>query len=263
MSADATQAERMAVVLARNLHDGEWGACGAYSEIPMAAFLLARLEHAPNLWWMSGGGGAINPKLTLVESSSDYRTLERAEAVFTIEEVVDYEFGGWRRTPNVGLFGGLQVDRRGNVNMVGLGPYPRLTLRGPGTVGLAFAAHFSRTMIYLHSHDERVLCEQVDHVSAPGHTEMRAQHARSFSKGPELVVTPQAVFGYDGDGLAELRSITPGFSVADVRAHTGFDFAEADGCGETIAPSPEQLAILREVIDPHGLLTRVKLGAWS
>jgi glutaconate CoA-transferase, subunit B len=263
MAAECSYAERMAVVLARNLRDDEWGACGAYSEIPMAAFLLARRQHAPNLWWMSGGGGAINPKLTLVESSSDFRTLHRAEAVFTIEEVVDYEFGGWRRTPNVGLFGGLQVDRRGNVNMVGIGDYPRLSLRGPGTVGLAFSAHFHRSMIYLHGHNARVLCEQVDYVSAPGHTEQRTANVRPHAKGPELVVTPQAVFGFDADGLAELRSVTPGHAVAEIRSHTGFDFNEAPGCAETEEPTPEQLTILREEIDPNGLMGRVALEVWS
>lgn len=259
----ATAAETMAVVLARALRDDEWGACGAYSEIPMAAFLLARRQHAPNLWWMSGGSGAQNPKLTLVESSTSYAALHRAEAVFTIEQVVDWEFGGWRRRPNVGLFGGIQVDRQGSVNMVGIGDYPRLSFRGPGTVGLAFAAHFNRTMIYLHAHDARVLCEQVDYVSAPGHTEMRARYARPHSKGPELVVTPQAVFGFGADGLAELRSVSEGHSVADVRAHTGFEFSEALGLAETEPPDAEQLAILREEIDPDGLLGRVKLGTWS
>jgi glutaconate CoA-transferase subunit B len=229
----------------------------------MAAFMLARRRHAPNLWWMSGGGGAINPRCTLVHSSSDYRTLEGAEAVFTIEDIVDWEFGGWRRMPMVGLFGGIQVDRRGNVNMVGIGSYDKLTLRGPGTVGLAFAAHFNRSMIYLHDHNARVLCEQADYVCAPGHTETRKRYAREHSHGPELVVTPQAVFEFGDDGLARLRSITPGYSEADVRAHTGYEFESVLGLTETAPPTAEDLAIIREEIDPHGLLAKVKLGTWS
>lgn len=261
MSTDASHAEIMAVTLCTGLHDREWGACGAYSAIPMSAFMLARRQHAPNMWWMSGGGGAINPQCKLVESSSDFRTLDGAEAVFTIEDIVDYEFGGWRRTPNVGLFGGIQVDRKGSVNMVGIGEYPNLDLRGPGTVGLAFAAHFTRYMLYLHKHEPEILCEQVDHVSAPGLTDLRAEHVRDFSRGPELVVTPQAVFDFE-TGQARLRSITPGYSEAEVREHTGFDFAVIEGLGETGLPSAEQLQILREEIDPHGVLGRADLGSW-
>lgn len=263
MPSDATLAEYMVISLARGLRDGEWGACGAYSEIPMTAFMLARRAHAPNMWWMSGGGGAINPRCTLVESSSSYRTHEGAEAVFTIEDIVDWEFGGWRRMANVGLFGGIQVDRFGNVNMVGLGEYPQLRLRGPGTVGLAFAAHFHRTMIYLHDHSTDVLCEIVDHVSAPGHTESRRQHTGSHSRGPELIVTPQAVFGFADGGTAQLRSITPGYSEAEVRDRTGFEFDSSSAPAETAPPSPDQLAIIREEIDPEGLLGRVRLGTWK
>jgi glutaconate CoA-transferase, subunit B len=263
MSSEATHAEYMAVVLARALRNDEWGACGAYSAVPMTAFMLARREHAPDLWWMSGGGGAINPHCILVESSSDYATHYRAEAIFSIENIVDYEFGGWRRTPNVGLFGGIQVDRRGNVNMVGIGDdYPRLQLRGPGTVGLAFAAHFNRTMMYLHAHDSRVLCEEVDYVCAAGRHEGRKHPTRPHSTGPELIVTPQAVFDFDEGGFARLRSVTPGYSEADVRDHTGFDFDTAPGFGETEAPTDEQLRVIREEIDPRGVLAAVKLGSW-
>lgn len=262
MSSETKPYEYMVVSLARNLRNDEWGACGAYSEIPMAAFRLARRTHAPDLWWMSGGGGAINPECTLVESSSSYATHEGAEAIFNIEEIVDFEFGGWQRIRNVGLFGGIQVDRQGSVNMVGIGEYPRLKLRGPGTVGLAFAAHFHRTMIYLHDHNPRVLCERVDYVSAPGYTENRRKFIGDHSGGPTRIVTPQAVFAFTAEGEIELLSITPGYSVADVREHTGFDFAEADGLSETEGPTDIEREILHNEIDPHGALGRVQLGQW-
>jgi len=262
MSLEPTAAERMAVVLARALRDGEWGACGAYSAIPMTAFMLARRQHAPNLWWMSGGGGGMNPRCTLVESSSDYRVLPGCEAVFTIEEIVDFEFGGWRRISNVGLFGGIQVDRHGNVNMVGIGPYPNLKLRGPGTVGLAFGAHFHRSMTYLHRHEPEILCEHVDYVCAPGHSERKDRHTRPHVRGPHLIVTPQAVFDFDEQGLARLVSISPGHSEREVRDHTGFDYTVIPDLAETEPPTAEQLAIIREEIDPRGVLGLAELGSW-
>lgn len=147
--------------------------------------------------------------------------------------------------------------------MVGIGgPYPQLKMRGPGTVGLSFAAHFSRYMLYLNKHDPKVLCEEVDYVSAPGHTEGRQKYVRSFSKGPSLIVTPQAVFDFSDEGLARLRSITPGYSVEDVRAHTGFEFDLSEDFGETPSPTPEQLDVIHNEIDPHGVLADVQLGTW-
>jgi len=49
MSVDYSTAELLAVLLARDLRDGERGAAGAAAAIPMAAIMLAREMHAPNL----------------------------------------------------------------------------------------------------------------------------------------------------------------------------------------------------------------------
>lgn len=258
---EATVAETMAAVLARSLRNGEWGACGAYSQIPMSAFRLARLTHAPDLWWLSGGGGALNSEAPIVASSSDEETLAGAEGVFRLEDIVDFELGGWRKRQQVGIFGGIQVDGRGNVNMVGVGSdYRRLELRGPGTVGLVFGAYFQRTLIYLHRHDPRVLVEQVDFVSSPGHGEQRERYCDPHSTGPELVVTPLAVLDFDDDGRLRLVSVHRGHSVEEVRERTGCELTVAAGAGETPAPTPEELRLLREVIDPYGELRRLQLA---
>jgi glutaconate CoA-transferase subunit B len=257
----ATVAETMVGVLARHLRNGEWGACGAYSQIPTSAFRLARLTHAPDLWWLSGGGGALNSEAPVVASSSDEATLAGSEGVFRLEDIVDFELGGWRRMPTVGVFGGIQIDRRGNVNMVGVGgEYPRLALRGPGTVGLVFGAYFHRTMVYLHRHDPRVFVEQVDFVSSPGHGEARDRYCDGHSTGPELVVTPLAVFDFDGDGRMRLVSVHRGHTVDEVRERTGFELGPADDVGQTPEPSLAELALIREAIDPHASLAQLRLG---
>lgn len=257
----ATVAETMAGVLVRHLRNGEWGACGAYSQIPMAAFRLARLTHAPDLWWLSGGGGALNSEAPIVASSSDEATLVGSEGVFRLEDIVDFELGGWRRMPTVGIFGGIQVDRHGNVNMVGVGgTYPRLELRGPGTVGLVFGAYFHRTLIYLHRHDPRVFVEQVDFVSSPGHGEARDRHCDPHTTGPELVVTPLAVLDFDDAGSMRLVSVHRGHTLDEVRERTGFELATVADVGETPEPDPEELRLLREVIDPHDALGALRLG---
>ena len=49
MTTDCAPAELQAVYLSRDLEDGELGAAGASAAIPMAAILLARLTHAPNI----------------------------------------------------------------------------------------------------------------------------------------------------------------------------------------------------------------------
>ena len=260
MSEPYSTAELMAVTLARGLRNEEWGACGANSQIPMAAFQLARLMHAPDLNWLSGGGGAINSAAPLVKSTSDPVTLESAEHAFRLEDIVDFELGGWQKAPTVGIFGGMQVDRRGNVNMVGIGhDYPRLTVRGPGTVGLVFAAYFTRTMIFVQRHDARILVEQTDYVSAPGRTDDRTKFCDPHSQGPELVVTPLAVLEFRGESL-DLKSVHPGHSGAEVQERTGFLLPAAAGSvPETPAPTETELTVLRAKVDPTGVLRRLRV----
>jgi glutaconate CoA-transferase, subunit B len=254
-----TAAELMAATIADELRNGEWGACGAYSQIPMAAFRLARLRHAPDLYWLSGAGGALNSTGRLVVSSSDARTLTGAEGVFRLEDIVDFELGGWRRVPTVGVLGGMQVDRVGSINMVGIGDsYPDLKVRGPGTVGLVFGAYFHRLVIYLHRHDRQVLVPEVDFVSSPGRTEARRRYCDPHSTGPELVVTPIAVLDFGEVGRLRLRTVHPGHTIEEVRDRTGFDLEiPEEDVPETPRPDADALRLLRETIDPDGVLREV------
>lgn len=253
-----TTAELMAVVLSREIRNGEWGACGAFAQIPMAAFRLARATHAPDTWWLSGGGGALNGGGRLVRSSSDPRTWYGAEGAFRLEDIVDFELGGWRRLPTVGIFGGMQVDAVGSVNMVGVGGYPDLDVRGPGTVGLVFGAYFHRTMIYVHRHDRQVFVPKVDIVSSPGHTASRSRWADEHAHGPELIVTPLCVFAVGAAGT-RLVSLHPESTVEEVLDRTGFDVAVPSQVPTTDVPTGEELHLLREVIDPAGVLETVPL----
>ena len=117
--------ELMACVLATHLRDGEIVIIGGASPVPMAAALLAQLTHAPNLTLLTGSG-AVNPRPSrLALSGGDYVYVESAEAYFTMEDVFDdTERGRW----DVGIFGGIQVDRHGNFNLTFVGG----TLEAPG-----------------------------------------------------------------------------------------------------------------------------------
>jgi glutaconate CoA-transferase subunit B len=244
----------MACELARQLKDGDWGACGAFSQIGMAAFRLARLTHAPNIWWMAGGGGAFNSPTHLVDSSSDFSTLAGSEHIFRIEDVVDFEFGGWQRMNTVAIFGGMQIDRQGNVNLTAIGDYHKPTVRGPGTVGLAFSAHFSRSYIYTHYHTPRIFVEKVDFVSAVGHGERRRTMVRPHAKGPQRVLTPLCTLGFTEAGDMKVVSLHPGVTLEEVERSTGFELVIPDDLVETAPPTAVELEVLRTQVDPEGRL---------
>jgi glutaconate CoA-transferase subunit B len=253
-------AELMACTLARQFPDGAWAATGANSQIATAAMQLARLTTAPNLTLMIGGGGSHNTRHPLVGSSADGRYVERAESLFSIEDIVSWESGGYRKRELIACFGGMQIDRFGNTNMIGVGSeYSRLKVRGPGTVGLYFATRFHRVWYVAAHHTRQVFCERVDFVSCPGRTAERREKCAPHSEGPMRCVTPLCVFGFDPSGEMVVESMHPGVSEETVRENTGWDVKFADEIAETCPPSELELGLLRKVIDPLGVLSRIKL----
>jgi len=254
---EAAPAEVIACVLARQLEDQEIAALGAASQLAMAAVKLARRMHAPNLSWLCGGSGAVNSQLPLLlESAADPRNLFGAEYRYSMEDAVDLQMRGRISTA---FLGGIQVDKFGNLNMVCAGDYDKPKVRGPGSVGVPFAACFGRVIIYIQHHDPRVLVDKVDFISGPGHSPQRANWTIPSAKGPYLIVTPLAVFDFDTpDKHARLVSVHPGVTVDEVLARTGFKPRLAQPVTETAPPSAEELRILRSEIDLNGVLRRLR-----
>ena len=155
-----TTRERMTCALAARLHDGEIVIIGGASPIPMAAALLAQRTTAPNLTLLTGSG-AVNPRPErLAPSGGDYEYVRTAEAYFTMEDVFDdTERGRW----DVGIFGGLQIDRHGHFNLAFVGGF-----RGPGLVNAGLPRTVKRSLLCVERHTPRVFVEDVDFVSGSG-----------------------------------------------------------------------------------------------
>ena len=226
--------ELMACVLATHLRDGEIVIIGGASPVPMAAALLAQLTHAPNLTLLTGSG-AVNPRPSrLALSGGDYVYVQSAEAYFTMEDVFDdTERGRW----DVGIFGGIQVDRSGNFNLTFVGgTLEAPAFRGPGLVNAGLPRTVKRSLLCVERHTAKVFVEAVDFASGFGH---------------DVCVTDLAIMDFSAD--AALVSVHPGVDVSSVRSRTGFPLAGEPGV--TPSPSDEVIEILRHKVDPTGVLT--------
>jgi glutaconate CoA-transferase, subunit B len=256
----ASPKEVMATFIAHDLCDGEWVEVGANLPVPRAGALLAHLTHGPNLTVMLAMTKAYLRDLPTVEDFefiTDARATRWAEAYYQHDRLVS-EVRSRRR----GVFycGGLQLDRFGNSNLIGIGPDPRrLRVRGPGPVGTCNATvQNARYHLVTTVHTPDVLVERCDFVSAlgygdgsPGLRERLGLPAR----GPGFVVTPLCVFDFDPESRrARLHSVHPGVEVEEVRERTGFDFEAPELCPVTAGPDPDELLILRERIDVRGVL---------
>lgn len=237
-------AEIMSYALSKHLKDGEVAIMGAFSAIPMLACRLAQMTHAPNLSYITGGSGAVNPLLEpLIASSCDDRLL-KAECILPLSDVIDFEA---RTEIDIFFAGGLQIDERGNCNLIGVGKPGEIKFRGPGSVGLPFLSRARRYAIYAMSHSARTFVEKVDFISGPGFVE-----GKNFpSDGPSLVVTPLCVMDFHSERM-RLISLHPGVTIDDVKQNTGFELQVSEKVFDTELPTEEEQELMRE-IDPLGV----------
>ncbi|MBX9607174.1 MAG: hypothetical protein K2Y51_13200 [Gammaproteobacteria bacterium] len=252
--------ELLACFLARDLADGEELQVGVALPIPEAAVRLAHLMHGPNMELIFLGARMNVHHLERVPLPAfgwDRRVVRWAESYsdrgHRFEQVKD-----WHR--RVFFVGGIQVDMYGNINLIGVGEDPRrLRFRGPGSVGTpTLTTHVGRYYIVLNSHTPRVLVPKCDYVSAVGWGAGGADARVKLGLpggGPKYCVTPLCVMDFHEDEKRmRLRSVHPGVSVEQVVQATGFPLLVPDEVPVTMAPSAEELRVLRERVDWVGAL---------
>ena len=172
MSEAASLGEMLAVLLARDMADGEKAIIGTNSDIQLAACNLARHLQAPRLWWISGPGGMVNPTNDYLLSTADYENIELAEAWMDLPNMIDFIDWKVHFLFDFAILSALQVDRFGNINTVVVGEQAKPKLRGPGTVGIsALCGLAKRFYVFVTRHDRSAFVPRVDFLCGPGHME--------------------------------------------------------------------------------------------
>jgi hypothetical protein len=103
------------------------------------------------------------------------------------------------------------------------------------------------------NHSPKVFVPAVDTVTGIGWDRAAALGEGGRFVDVRRVVTNLAVLDFDTpDRRMRLRSVHPGVTVDEVMAATGFDLVVPDDVGESRTPTPDELRLIREVIDPDG-----------
>jgi glutaconate CoA-transferase subunit B len=256
MTAPPSLPELFAILLARDLRHGDQTIMvGANMPMARAAAVLANMTSHPDARILIGlgvqslGDGRDAPPVH--PFLFDPRTLA-AEALMWQGRVFD-DMG----RPDVFFVGGLQVDRRGNLNLFGIpdgnGGWK---VRGPGSLALAtMSTHCRGYYIVMPKHEKRTFVEKVALISALGDAHERARLGFPGG-GPRLVLSPLGVFDFDEDGDLRVRSLHAGIEPDDVRDATGWDLDVPDDPPRTEPPTDDELTQLRERVDVHGTLAR-------
>ena len=246
LSSLVTRADVCAVAVADCFRgDGEILA-NPIGTIPMIGGRLARATWEPDLMMTDGEAALIaNDEATPAVGDRQYETYNPYRRMF------DVVWSGRRHV----MMGATQVDRYGNQNIAGIGgtpDKPRTQLLGfRGAPGNTI---HNTTSYWVPAQSTKVFVEAVDIVTGIGYDRAAALAPESAAHHEiRRVVSNLGVFDFETpDHRMRLRSLHPGVTVDDVVAATGFELVIPLDVPTSRLPSPEELRLLDEVIDPKG-----------
>ncbi len=249
--ADYTSPELLTINAARLLRDGDTVFVGV--GLPNLACNLARRTHAPNLLMIYEAGviGAQPARLPL--SIGDPTLVSGALAVCSMYDI--FAFYLQRGNVDVGFMGGAQIDRFGNVNATVIGDYAHPKVRLPGSGGSMEIAAWANRCYLLTPHSKRRFPAKLDFRTSAGFLGGRAERQAANLRGGGMlaVVTDLGLMEPDEAGELVLTALHPGATVEQARENTGWELKVAENLRTTQPPSPEELRILREDLDPQGI----------
>lgn len=249
MDFDYTPSELMATAGARELRDREVVAVGL--GLPVVASFLAKQTHAPHMTILFELG-VIDPEpVHCGVGLADPRVWYRAKVLSSFVDILGTLLH--KGLVDVGFLGGLETDQYGNLNTTLVGD-PRARFRHMiGSGGANDIASCAQRTIIIIRHEARKLKQAISFVTSPGYItggDSRAQ--AGLRGGPSRVITDKAIFGFHPQTKQMmLMSIHPGNTLDDVLGTMGFAPLVPQHVPFTEPPTPDQVHLIREVIDPQ------------
>jgi acyl CoA:acetate/3-ketoacid CoA transferase beta subunit len=218
--------------------------------IPMLGGRLARATFEPDLLLTDGEALIVANDLPVgvpdapkvIEAWNPYRMM------------LEITWSGRRHV----MMGATQIDRYGNQNIACIGPLDTPKVQLLGFRGAPGNTINDPTSYWVPNHSPKVFVEHVDVVTGIGYdraAKLGAEAAR-FHRIPH-VVSNLATFDFEtSDHTMRLRSVHPGVTVDEIVAATGFELEIPDDVAESRAPTPEELLLIRDVLDPNDLRSK-------
>ena len=241
-----TRAEYCVIAVAECFRgDGEIMA-NPIGTVPMIGGRLARATFSPDLVMTDGEALLISGPYP-VGATDQPKTIEAWNPYRSMFDVV------WSGRRHV-MMGGSQIDAFGNQNFAFVGDWDKPKAQLLGFRGAAGNTIQNTTSYFIPNHSTRVFVPKVDVVTGVGYDRAAALGAAGRFHRLRHVVTNLGVLDFESaDHRMRLRSVHPGVTVDEIVAATGFELVVPGDVPETRAPSPDELALIREVIDPLGL----------
>jgi len=248
--ADYNSMELMIAVASRELENG--ATVGVGTGAPCAASMLAQKIASPDLVivFEAGGFGPELPEMPI--SVGDSRTFYKASMAGSMGDTMEYCARGF---VDYTFLGGAQIDMYGNLNSTVIGNHAKPKVRFPGSGGANDFASFCWRMMVMTPQNNKRFVEKLDFLTTPGWLQggdSRAKSGLPLGSGPYKIVTDMAVMDFEPESKRmRVISVSPGYSLKDVRENCGFELLEAANTTETPPPTAQELRVLREEVDPY------------
>jgi len=246
--------ELMVIMASRQLKDNKTIFVG--TGLPMAAAILAQKLYTPNLVLIfeAGSIGPIIPRIPI--SVGECLTFHKAVSASSMSEVM--EMAG-RGMVDYAFLGGAQIDPFGNLNSTVIGNYYSPKVRFPGSGGANDLGSLCWQTLLIMNHSKRRFVEKCDFITTPGYLDgpgAREREGLPKESGPYRVITDLAILDFeDKSKRMRLLALYPGVTVEKVKENSGFELLLAPEILNLKPPAHEELKVLREEVDPLGMLT--------
>jgi acyl CoA:acetate/3-ketoacid CoA transferase beta subunit len=245
---EVSRAEVCVIACAEAFRDNGEVVASAFGTIPAIGVRLARHTFAPDLLISDGEAQMVRGTWPVGEPAAG-----EVEAWTPFRTIFDLVWHGARHVMMVPS----QVDAYGGANISAIGDYRRPKVQLLGVRGAPGNTVSHPTSYWVPRHSTRVFVPKVDMVAGVGND-------RAASAGPAArryhdlrrVVTNLAVLDFAPGGALRLASVHPGVTVEEVREATGFPLVVDADVATTRLPTPDELRLIREVLDATGLRDR-------
>jgi len=258
-----SEAEFMIVQTARLLEDGRLVFIG-YGMPQIAAILAQRLNAPDMVQVYEFGAIGSQPETPFVRfTMGGPRNCAHSLAWTNMNTIFACAQLGM---VDLGVLGATQVDMFGNVNSTILGKdFHHPTKRFPGAGGANEVLSYCWKTIVVIMHEPRRFVPRVDFISSPGFLDgspgARERAGLPRGTGPYRVVTSKALYGFDeATRRMKLLGVRDGLTVEAVVKEMEFEPLVADPMPTLESPTAEELRILREEIDPSGVVIGRRAG---
>ena len=251
---DYSTAELVCVAVAREVEDGDVLILGSFTPLAFVSYILAKVTHAPNIMYMAYSSVDARP-FQLTFGSYEAAATAGGVARWNMTECINSLYLGIG--VDVEPISSIQADQYGNINISVVGDYEKPLLRGPGGAGAPEVVKMHRKMLgYFPNHNKRTLVPKVDFITGTRWKISNQERIKAgLRPGPIRCITNLCILQKEEeDRPFKIVSVHPGVTVEDVVNNTGFELEVPKDVPETEKPTKEQIRILREEVDPYGMV---------